>query len=64
MTQPTLFDPKKTEKPVCPSCGTTAKNLCKHDADVRHDLTLASSRRPRGCLAAYDPHTAPFPEGF
>jgi hypothetical protein len=62
--QPGLFDPDTTVARLCPSCRTTRKNLCRHDADVRHEAIPASAKRPRGCLNAHDPTTAPFPEGY
>lgn len=48
----------------CPACETTRASLCGHDADIHHGRKTASSKRPAACLNAYDPATAPFPEGF
>ncbi len=61
----TLFDPRKTERPVCESCGTAAKNLCRHDADISAGLKDPHSRRPKTCLnsAQLGPDD-PLPEGF
>lgn len=56
-----LFDPKTVEPPVCKSCGTGKKNLCRHDADLEQGLISRSRRRPRTCLNAYDPATAEIP---
>lgn len=55
MTEPQLFDPNTTERPVCPACGTVAKNLCEHDADIAAGIRDPYTRRPKGCLNAFDP---------
>lgn len=47
-----LFDPRSTEKPVCPSCGARAKNLCRHDANIAVGVLEPLARRPKGCLAS------------
>ena len=60
--QPSLFDVKATVPPKC-SRGCTAKNLCVYDADLEHGIVLAG-KRPKSCLAAPDPKTMPFPEGY
>ena len=60
----TLFDPATTAPPKCKACGATAKNVCVHDADLEHGLITNTRRRPKSCLNAYDPKTAPLPEGF
>lgn len=59
--QPRLFDASTTERPTCPTCGARAKNACAHDGDIAHGLKEPLARRPRGCIAAYNPHTAPIP---
>ena len=57
----TLFEPADVEPPKCRACGATRKNLCEHDADLEHGLVSVTRRRPKTCLAAYDPSTAPIP---
>lgn len=59
--QPSLFDPRTTEKPKCTSCGATVKNLCRHDADLEHGLISRTRKRPKACLNSYDPNTARIP---
>ncbi len=48
--QPSLFDPRTTQRPICESCQTTRKNLCRHDADISAGLKDPHSRRPKTCL--------------
>ena len=62
-----LFDPKTTTPAKCKVCGTTRRNLCKHDADIAEGYITRLTRRPKSCLnqtPAYDPATAAFPKGF
>jgi hypothetical protein len=60
-TQPSLFPVNETQPRKCTArgCGTTRPSLCRHDADLAHDLT--PGKRPRGCLNAYDPSKARIP---
>lgn len=66
MSQAELFDVDETVPHACPEghCqairlpGQTSVPTCAHDLDPDR------KRRPRGCLNAYDPATAPLPEGF
>ena len=64
MNEPRLFDPKQTDAKKCGlrRCGTTRKSLCAFDADVAHGIPVG--KRPKTCLNAYDPATAPMPEGY
>lgn len=57
----TLFEPSSVEPPKCRACGATAKTDCEHDADLEHGLISVTRRRPRSCVAAYDPSTAVIP---
>lgn len=50
MKQQKLFHEATTRTPLCPSCRTTRKNLCRHDADVRHEAIPRTATRPKGCL--------------
>ncbi len=64
MTEQTLFDPRTTEMPKCPSCGTTAKNACLHEADIAHGIRDPYAKRPAGCLNSFDfmvPDDQPLP---
>jgi hypothetical protein len=36
---------------ACPSCGTTRRNLCKWEADVKMERPT-TPERPPGCLTA------------
>jgi hypothetical protein len=59
--QAQLFEPPaKCGHKGCPS----KASLCKHEADIAHGIIDRFSRRPRSCLNAYDPKTAPLPEGY
>lgn len=44
----TLFDPATVDPPKCKACGSTRKNLCRHDADLEHGAVVG--KRPRSCL--------------
>lgn len=57
----TLFPVADTQPPRCKACNATRKNLCRHDADLEHGLISATKRRPKSCLNAWDPNTAPIP---
>lgn len=60
----TLFDPRTTTPATCPSCGTTAKNACEHEADIAAGIRDPYAPRPRGCLCAWDfqiPDDQPLP---
>ncbi len=60
MTEKTLFDPRTTEMPKCPHCGTTAKNACKWEADKAAGLDYRP--RPRHCLISFQiPADQPLP---
>ena len=62
--QPSLFDDAIVTKRLCPSCRTTRPNLCRHDADVRHEAIARTVKRPKGCLNAPNPTTDPWPDGY
>ena len=59
-----LFAVSQTAPPKCKTCGTTRPSLCEHDANIAHGIVSRTRRRPRTCLNAYDPKTAPMPEGY
>ena len=69
MTDQTLFDTAETPK-ACPLGHCQAIRLLDQQKVVTcaHDQAIATTdlpgRRPRGCLNAHDPSTAPLPEGF
>lgn len=44
---PPLFD---IDDRRCKACGTTKRNLCRHDADLEHGLANRTRKRPRSCL--------------
>lgn len=56
-----LFDPKSTAPSRCTACGATVKSDCRHDREIAFDLIAPSARRPKRCLAQYDPAKAPIP---
>ncbi len=66
MNQPELFSPAATVPQACPVGHCQAIRLPDQDRVLTcaHDLDPEPSRRPRGCLNAYDPATAPMPEGY
>lgn len=37
-------------RPYCKSCRTTRANLCRHDADLRHEAIDRTHKRPGDCL--------------
>lgn len=53
-----LFEPPTT----CAHCGALNKADCEHDREYEASGQLR--RRPKTCLAHYDPATAPLPEGY
>lgn len=55
-----LFAPASVEPTKC-TCGTTRKNLCAFDADLEHQRISRYANRPRTCLNAWNPRTAPIP---
>lgn len=59
--QDSLFDPRTTIAPKCGHCGTTAKNACVHDADIDNGIRDPYARRPKTCIAGWDPATAEIP---
>jgi len=59
----TLFDPATVEPPRC-TCGSIDPATCHHQWLIANDKAEPYARRPKGCLRAIDPTTAPFPEGF
>lgn len=60
--QQQLFDAGKTEPRRC-SRGCKKKDICQYDGDLAHGIVLAG-KRPKSCLNAYEPKTAPFPAGY
>lgn len=58
--EPTLFDPKTTEKPWCLHCGSDDKQKCAHDEEIEQGSSR-TRRRPKTCLNSYDPATAEIP---
>lgn len=64
MNDRALFDVSQTVPTTCNVCqairqpGQTKTDKCAHDHDPE------PRRRPKNCLNAHDPATAPFPEGF
>jgi len=65
-----LFDPTRTSPTPCPVTGCQAIRFPNQDrvvtchVDREHSLGNYKHRRPEGCLNAYDPAHAPFPEGY
>jgi len=60
--QDQLFSVESTGPLRC-KCGSTHKNLCKHDADLAYnrDNGLVVTRRPSTCLNRYDQKNAKIP---
>jgi hypothetical protein len=60
--QEQLFNVESTRPPRC-KCGSTRKNLCKHDADLAYgrENGLVVTRRPSTCLNRYDQKNAEIP---
>jgi hypothetical protein len=64
---PTLFDVTRTIAATCPICHATrqpAEDRAPACTVDRDHAAGTHTRRPAGCLNAYDPHTAPLPEGY
>lgn len=53
-----LRDPDVAERP-CGACHVRRRSLCEYDLERAAGAPLG--KRPRSCLNAYDPATAPLP---
>ena len=61
---PTLFDAAKLAEQHCPACGAIRFPQQARAVTCSFDLDREARRRPKHCLNAHDPSTAPLPEGF
>jgi hypothetical protein len=64
--QEELFDVSQTVHTACPAghCQAIRQPGQQKVITCAHDLEQDPRGRPRGCLNAYDPATAPLPHGF
>ena len=63
---PQLFDPTRTSPTPCEIPGCHAVRFPPQDRtpSCAYDLHHETPNRPRGCLNAHQPDTAPWPEGL